>query len=107
MEPKKTTRKKEKEKLVSLYKTDKIKLSDCESARDVLDKVKIFDIEIVYYNKYHLSKYVELDLVEDHKDMNDHAIIAQAISDKISLISSDTKFHDYTAQGLDFVFNKR
>jgi PIN domain nuclease of toxin-antitoxin system len=41
------------------------------------------------------------------KDMNDHAIIVQAISDKIPLISSDTRFHDYVAQGLDFVFNKR
>ncbi|OAV63386.1 hypothetical protein Barb6_03775 [Bacteroidales bacterium Barb6] len=39
--------------------------------------------------------------------MNDHAIIAQAISDKIPLISSDTKFQYYTGQGLDFIFNKR
>jgi PIN domain nuclease of toxin-antitoxin system len=36
-----------------------------------------------------------------------HVIIAQAISDKIPLISSDQKFKLYTSQGLDFVFNKR
>jgi PIN domain nuclease of toxin-antitoxin system len=39
--------------------------------------------------------------------MNDHAIISQAISDKIALISSDGAFENYTAQGLNFVFNKR
>jgi PIN domain nuclease of toxin-antitoxin system len=54
-----------------------------------------------------LSKYVELSLSAGHRDMNDHAIISQAISDKIPLISSDMKFHDYTKQGLNFVYNKR
>jgi PIN domain nuclease of toxin-antitoxin system len=36
-----------------------------------------------------------------------HAIIAQAISGKIPLISSDHKFKNYVSQGLNFVYNKR
>ncbi|OAV73501.1 PIN domain protein [Bacteroidales bacterium Barb6] len=93
--------------LVLLYKIGKIELSDCKSAEDIISKIGQFSIKIEYYNQYHLEKYVSLDLADGHKDMNDHAIIAQAISEKIPLISSDTKFQYYTGQGLDFIFNKR
>ncbi|OAV72005.1 PIN domain protein [Bacteroidales bacterium Barb7] len=93
--------------LILLYKSDKIKLKDCKSAEDIIPKMKQYGIEIVYYNQYHLEKDIALDLIDSHKDMNDHAIIAQAIADKIPLVSSDTKFHCYTGQGLDFVFNRK
>ncbi len=43
----------------------------------------------------------------DHKDPTDRIIIAQAIAEKIPIVSSDTKFHDYKRSGLKFVFNKR
>ncbi|GHT63141.1 hypothetical protein AGMMS50239_18490 [Bacteroidia bacterium] len=93
--------------LILLYKTGKIELSDCKSAEDIITKIKFYDIEIIYYNQYHLSKYVALNLASDHKDANDHAIIAQAIADKIPIISSDGKFKLYEKQGLQLVFNKR
>jgi PIN domain nuclease of toxin-antitoxin system len=93
--------------LILLYKIGKIELSNCKSAEDIISQIKLYDIEIVYYNQYHLVKYIALDLAPDHKDLSDHAIIAQAISDKISLISSDRKFENYVSQGLNFVFNKR
>jgi len=32
-------------------------------------------------------------------------IIAQAITEQIPLISSDTKFHRYRKQNLEFIFN--
>jgi len=48
-----------------------------------------------------------LPLLPDHKDPTDRIAIAQAITEKIPLISSDRKFHDYRRYGLDFVFNKR
>ena len=38
---------------------------------------------------------------------NDRLIIAQAISDKIALVSSDRKFYMYEKYGLEFVFNRR
>ncbi|OAV67750.1 PIN domain protein [Bacteroidales bacterium Barb6XT] len=93
--------------LVLLYKIGKVGLEDCKSVKDIIPGMKRYGIEIVYYNQYHLEKYIALDLADGHKDMNDHAIIAQAIVDKIPLVSSDTKFHCYTGQGLDFVFNRR
>ncbi|GHT70343.1 hypothetical protein AGMMS50239_38600 [Bacteroidia bacterium] len=93
--------------LILLYKTGKIELSECKSAKDIIIQIKRYDIEIVYYNQLHLAKYIDLKLVPDHKDLTDHAIIAQAISDKIPLISSDHKFKNYVSQGLNFVYNKR
>ncbi len=93
--------------LILLYKIGKIKLSDCKSAADIIAKIKQFGIEIVYYNQHHLAKYISLNLAPGHKDLSDHAIIAQAISDKIPLISSDREFKNYVSQGLNFVFNKR
>ena len=45
--------------------------------------------------------------MNDHRDPNDRLVIAQAISDKTALISSDHKFSLYEKNGLDFVFNER
>ena len=42
---------------------------------------------------------------QDHKDPFDHIIIAQAISHKMTLISSDTKFPFYRKQGLKLIEN--
>lgn len=64
-------------------------------------------VEIIYFNRTHFKAYKSFRIINNHKDMNDHAIIAQAISDKIPLISSDQEFHSYTNQGLNFIFNKR
>ena len=43
---------------------------------------------------------------QDHKDPFDHIIIAHAISHKMSLVSSDTKFPFYRKQGLKLIENK-
>jgi PIN domain nuclease of toxin-antitoxin system len=61
----------------------------------------------IYLNRSHLSIYANLDTVKGHNDPNDHIIISQAIADKITLISSDRKFMEYTKQNLSFIFNKR
>ena len=42
---------------------------------------------------------------QDHKDPFDHIIIAQAISHKMTLVSSDTKFSFYRKQGLKLLEN--
>ena len=42
---------------------------------------------------------------QDHKDPFDHIIIAQAISHKMTLVSSDTKFPFYRKQGLRLIEN--
>ncbi|GAB6012152.1 type II toxin-antitoxin system VapC family toxin [Viscerimonas tarda] len=69
--------------------------------------VKFLEYEIKPLTIEHLTEYARLSPAYGHKDPNDHIIIAQAISDKIPLISSDTKFKHYTSQGLNFIFNKR
>ena len=54
-----------------------------------------------------LFSYAKLEPAKDHKDPSDHIIIAQSISDKIPVISSDRKFKLYEKQGLQLIFNKR
>ena len=93
--------------LIHAYKTNGIKDSGLKSVKTLFDTMENMGIEIVPMNKYHLLKYAELDTAAGHKDPNDHIIIAQAISDKISIISSDRKFKEYVGQGLGFVFNRR
>ncbi|GHT43677.1 hypothetical protein AGMMS49965_17930 [Bacteroidia bacterium] len=95
------------QELILLYRIGKMEHLHFKSEADILARIKDLDVEIVFFNEYHLAKYAKLEIVPGHKDMNDHAIIAQAMSDKIALISSDKEFVNYTVQGLNFVFNKR
>ena len=62
-----------------------------------------FDTNIIAF--YLFDK--KLDIAPDHNDPNDHMIIAQSLSDKIPIISSDKKFKHYESQGLQLVLNKR
>jgi PIN domain nuclease of toxin-antitoxin system len=47
-----------------------------------------------------------LDLVEGHNDPSDRLIISQALTERMTLISSDTKFPKYRKQGLDLIANR-
>jgi tRNA(fMet)-specific endonuclease VapC len=66
-----------------------------------------FGIKIMPIKKEHLLTYARLNINEHHRDPSDHIIISQAITEGIPLISSDRKFHFYTEQALDFVYNER
>jgi PIN domain nuclease of toxin-antitoxin system len=95
-------------RIIHLHKRGIIKESRFKTARDVLTAMKNIGIEMKPLNENHLLQYANLEIkMEEHNDPNDHAIIAQAISDKIPLISSDHKFKCYIPQGLELVFNKR
>jgi len=93
--------------LILLYKEGEFKKSKYKTCKDLLVAIEELNYDIVPVTKKHLYAYAELEAVEDHKDPNDHVIIAQSISDKIPVISSDKKFKYYEKQGLQFVFNKR
>ena len=77
------------------------------------DMVK--SIEDTYYTKIlpvkkeHLLTYAKLRpyVAHGHKDPSDHIIIAHAITEKLTLVSSDTRFPYYRRQGLDLLFNKK
>lgn len=68
-----------------------------------------FYIKICPLTKEVMLTYARMELNEaqGHKDPSDHVIIAQAITEHLPLISSDTRFEFYRKQGLDLIFNKR
>lgn len=75
---------------------------------DLIDFIQDkYYIDILHTKDQHLQVLYKLNQVGKHTDPIDHFIISQAISERMTLISSDTKFNDYKKQKLNFVFNKR
>ena len=95
------------QELIYAYKVKGIEDNDIKSVNDLFKAMERLGIEIVPMNKYHLLQYAALEAAAGHKDPSDHIIIAQAIADKIPIISSDRMFKKYIGQGLEFIFNKR
>lgn len=73
----------------------------------VIGTISDAGIGIVLVEERHLLQLASLPLNENHRDPNDRLIIAQAISDRTALISSDHKFSQYKKYGLDFIMNER
>ena len=78
-----------------------------EAARTTLQDLEETGISLVPTNNTHLRTLTDLPLYDDHRDPNDRIIIAQAIADRIPLISSDRKFAKYERYGLEFIYNER
>lgn len=98
------------QELIHLHQIGKLsfkKKTEPVSQSGILAWLDEIGIGVVLANKKHLQQYSELPAVKDHRDPNDRLIIAQAISDRIPLISSDHKFIEYERFGLKFVFNER
>ncbi len=96
--------------LIHLYQIGKLTFrrgTHAPSTPEVLSWLDDMGIEVVAVNKRHLQCFSELPIHPDHRDPNDRLIIAQAIADKITLVSSDRKFDWYRRHGLEFVFNER
>ena len=74
-------------------------------ASNVFSYLDELSIDIVYTTKRHLETMASLPAL--HSDPYDRLIIAQSISDKMCVISSDRKFRDYRKLGLRFVYNER
>ncbi|MDR0559289.1 MAG: type II toxin-antitoxin system VapC family toxin [Prevotellaceae bacterium] len=64
------------------------------------------NIAIKYISKEHLRTLAKLPLIDEHRDPTDRLIIAQAITEKLPLISNDTKFPKYRKYGLIFISNR-
>jgi len=93
--------------LMLLYKEGKLKHLKFKTYKDIFDTIDSLEIKIISVQRNNLYAYAELVNAIDHKDPNDHLIIAQSISDKIPIISADKKFKFYENQGLYLIFNKR
>lgn len=89
--------------LIHLCQTGKIK----QNADSVLQDLSNAGIGIEQITVRHLKVFADLALYDDHRDHNDRLIIAQAIADRIPLVSSDRKFSRYWRYGLDFIYNER
>ncbi len=66
-------------------------------------------VQVLYPQHEHYQTFVRLqrNFEAKHTDTTDHLIIAHAITEKMTLISSDTKFGFYCKQGLDYFYNKK
>ena len=92
---------------IQLIQTKRVVLKKSFRLLDILDLIENeFGFHVKYITKEHLRTLSKLETVEGHNDPNDRLIISQAITEKISLISSDTKFPKYTKFGLDFISNR-
>ena len=74
---------------------------------EALQRLEDYGITMSPVSEKHIKELVALPFYDDHRDPNDRLIIAQAISDRIPLISSDRKFSRYERYGLEFIFNER
>ena len=75
--------------------------------RDIFDVIEnVLGFRVKYVAKEHLQTFAKLDLVEGHNDPNDRLIIAQALTEKMPLISSDRKFPKYRKMGLELIVSR-
>jgi len=96
------------QEMILLFRTGKLNFKyTYRNEKDLIRKIEELNIQTVYFSKENNLTYLDLQIAENHKDMNDHLIISQAISDKIPVISSDNKFREYIGQGLNFIYNRR
>ena len=92
---------------VHLVQNEKIRLPKGQVLFDVFDLIESkLGFNIKYVGKEHLRTLINLERVEGHNDPGDRLIIAQAITENIPLISSDTKFPKYRKQGLTLIQNR-
>ena len=98
------------DELIHLCQIGKVpinKRSPIKTPAEITHWLDEIGVQIVGVNETHLNVVAGLHLYEDHRDPNDRLIIAQAINDRIPLVSSDRKFDRYKKFGLDFIFNER
>ena len=94
--------------LIHLLHIGKIRMQKWKKSQDIFHTIeKELGISINYIKKEHLLTMARLDIASNHNDPSDHLIIAQAITEKLPLVSSDRKFEAYRNQRLNFVYNKR
>jgi PIN domain nuclease of toxin-antitoxin system len=94
--------------IIELMRSKSITVKQWKTADQIVDYiVNDMNYEIRPIQQQHLRTYANMPYFDDHRDPRDRMIIAHAITEKIPLISSDTKFHRYTKYGLDFIFNEK
>lgn len=81
-----------------------------KSAEDMVRAIEeTYFVEVLSVQKEVMHTYSRLRInkSQNHRDPSDHVIISHAMTLKMPLISSDTRFDYYRKQGLDFIFNEK
>ena len=96
------------QELITAFRTKKllsnIWKTEAEMISFVLNDPSV-EIDNTDVNVIRTLAALQVNEAQEHKDPFDHIIIAQAISHKTTLVSSDTKFPFYRKQGLRLVEN--
>jgi len=88
-----------------LIRQKKIAVKHWKTPNDIWKSISEWGFVVDYVKEEHIRTLGNLVTAKDHKDPTDHIIIAQAITNKMPVISSDTQFRHYKGQGLNLVFN--
>lgn len=92
--------------LVVHYNNKELLSKYWETAKEMLTCIeRDYGIEFLPLRRDTAFTYSGLTLNEaqDHKDPSDHIIISHAITEHLTLLSSDTRFAFYRSQGLDLI----
>ncbi len=96
--------------LVVAFNNKGFKTKQWKTSTDMIHSIEIdYGVRVLPVDKNVMEMYSHLMLNtrEGHKDPSDHVIISHALTLKMPLISSDTRFAFYRKQGLDLIFNKK
>lgn len=97
------------QELIMAFRTKGLLSNIWKSESEMIEFV-MHDPSVVIDNidEHVIRSLAALDINEsqDHKDPFDHIIIAQALSHRMTLVSSDTKFPYYRKQGLNLIENR-
>jgi len=91
--------------VMHLIRYEKIEVEQWKEPNDVWKSIDEWGFVVDYVKKEHIRSMGKLVMANEHKDPTDHIIIAHAITNRMPIISSDTKFRHYKSQGLSLVFN--
>jgi len=94
------------EEIIQLLRIGKIEFSRWKETKDIFNHIDELGFSVDYFKKEHILTLGKLTPIPDHKDPVDHAIMAHAITNKATLISSDEKMRFYKNQGLSFIWNR-
>ena len=92
--------------LIVSYNNKKILSKFWKSAEEILLAMKneaLVDILPITERTMFTYSRLIINEAQDHRDPSDHVIIAHAITEKLTLLSSDLKFPFYRSQGLDLL----
>ena len=93
--------------VVNLFQCGNIEFKQWKTAKSIVDFIdNETHFEIKYWRREHLHTLIDLPLFDDHRDPFDRMILAHAITEKVPLISGDTKYPRYQKYGLELIANE-